>query len=231
MKDNLIANIKSQIEKGGEISPFLFLSPNIEVLDAEIKSLAWELLADHNIPKTQLFTLSNNGETIKIKDMKIFLENSHSKSSFKFQIFLIEDISRMTLKAANAALKFLEEPWVWNIVFLTNASEAWVIDTILSRVQSVPVWNTQKSEFREDYYKLIHSYMSVRGTKIISHFFSEKLDKTDYIDFLKTLIYYTKQNPGSLTNDMLSELEEDINLVQRNNLLPKYVVDKYLLRI
>ncbi len=231
MKDNLIANIKSQIEKGGEISPFLFLSPNIEVLDAEIKSLAWELLTDHNIPKMQLFTLSNNGETIKIKDMKIFLENSHSKSSFKFQIFLIEDISRMTLKAANAALKFLEEPWVWNIVFLTNASEAWVIDTILSRVQSVPVWNTQKSEFREDYYKLIHSYMSVRDTEIISHFFSEKLDKTDYIDFLKTLIYYTKKNPGSLTNDVLSELEEDMNLVQRNNLLPKYVVDKYLLRI
>lgn len=85
--------------------------------------------------------------------------------------------------------------------------------------------------FRQDYYDLLHSYFSTKDTGIISHFFFEKLDKSDYIDFLKTLLHYTKNHPGILDNAMLTELEEDINLTQRNNLLPRYVVDKYLLRI
>ena len=110
MKDSVVNNIQSQIEKGGEISPFLFLSANTEVLDAEVESLALSLLNAHGISKTQLFTLPNDGESIKIKEMKLFLENAHRRASFQFQIFLIQDISRMTIKAANAALKFLEEP-------------------------------------------------------------------------------------------------------------------------
>ena len=231
MKDNLLTDIQSKIKKGEEISPFLFLSNNLEILDAKINSLALEFLESHNISKTQIFSLKDDGESIKIKDMKVFLEKSHRKSSFDFQIFLIENISRMTLKASNAALKFLEEPWVWNIVFLTNSWEAWILDTILSRVQSVQVWSSKQSSFRQDYYDLLSSYFSHKDTKIISHFFSEKLDKSDYIDFLKTLIYFARKNPKTLSNSVLSELEEDINLVQRNNLLPKYVVDKYLLRI
>ena len=110
MKDKYKKSIISQIEKGGEVSPFLFLSSNTEILDADIHALALELLSSHNISKTQLFTLSDDGESIKIKDMKNFLSTSHKKASFRFQIFLIQNISRMTLKASNAALKFLEEP-------------------------------------------------------------------------------------------------------------------------
>lgn len=231
MKDNIAQSIKQKIEKGEEISPFLFMGDNLELLDAEINSLALQLLWDYDIPVSYLFTMKDEGESIKIKDTKIFLETSHRKPSFAFQVFIIENISRMTIKSANASLKFLEEPWVWNIVFLTNTSEAWVLDTILSRVQSVQMWGHKKSEFREDYYDLIEQYMRIKDTKIISYFFSEKLDKSDYIDFLRTLVYYTKKNPWSLDNDILSELEEDINLVQRNNLLPRYVADKYLLRI
>lgn len=231
VKDNLIQNITQKIQKGEEISPFLFLSDNLELLDSEVNTLATQLLKNHDIPVSHLFIMRDDGESLKIKDMKIFLEKSHRKASFAFQVFLIENISRMTIKSANASLKFLEEPGVWNLVFLTNNSEAGILDTILSRVQSVQMWNSHTSEFRDDYYSLISSYIERRDTKIISHFFSEKLEKSDCVDFLKTLIYYTKKNPGSLSNIMLSELEEDINLIQRNNLLPKYVIDKYLLRI
>lgn len=124
MRVKLIDSIKRQIEKGGEISPFLFLSTNMEILDAEVGSIALALLDDYDISHTQLFSLRDDGESIKIKDMKIFLEKAHRKSSFRFQIFFIENISRMTLKSANAALKFLEEPGEGNIVFLTNNSEA-----------------------------------------------------------------------------------------------------------
>ena len=229
MKDNIFENIKSKIQKGEEISPFLFLSDNLEILDAEVGWFALDFLGSHQIPSSYLFTLRDDGESIKIKDMKAFLEKSHRKASFDFQIFVIENISRMTLKAANAALKFLEEPWVWNLVFLTNASEAGVLDTILSRVQSVQSWTKNQSSFQDDYLSMIDSYITRKDTKIISYFFSEKLDKSDYINFLKTLVHYARLHPSALDNEILSELEQDINLVQKNNLLPRYVVDKYLL--
>ena len=215
--------------KGGEISPFLFLSENSEQADAQIQSFAYKLLAEAGIPSSYLFSIKDTWESIKIKDMKLFLEKSHRKASFDFQIFFIENISRMTIKAANAALKFLEEPGEWNIVFLTNASEAWVLDTILSRVQSITISAVPKNTFRQDYYDMLDTCMRRNDTKLISYFFSEKLDKSDYVDFLKTLVYYAGKNPGVLSIDTLTELEEDINLVQKNNLLPKYVADKYIL--
>ena len=112
MKGSTLKNIQQQIKKGEEISPFLFLSDNLELLDSEIEALALQLLDDHEIPKTHLFTMRDDGESIKIKDMKLFLEKSHRKASFDFQIFFIENISRMTIKSANASLKFLEEPGV-----------------------------------------------------------------------------------------------------------------------
>jgi hypothetical protein len=34
-------------------------------------------------------------------------------------------------------LKFFEEPDITNIIFLTNASESGILDTILSRVQII----------------------------------------------------------------------------------------------
>ncbi|NCO31472.1 hypothetical protein GW891_01280 [bacterium] len=47
---------------------------------------------------------------MKIKEIKSFVEYSNSKSPFKFQIFFIENISRLTPTSSNSLLKFFEEP-------------------------------------------------------------------------------------------------------------------------
>ncbi|MBT3727533.1 hypothetical protein HOG21_07985 [bacterium] len=57
---------------------------------------------------------------MKINEIKEFVLNSNSKPPFKFQIFFIENVSRLTLKASNSLLKFFEEPSSINIIFLTN---------------------------------------------------------------------------------------------------------------
>ena len=75
--------------------------------------------------------------TAQDKDLKEFLSNSNQKPRFKFQVFFIENISRFTLKSANSCLKFFEEPKFGNIIFLSNTSEAGILDTIISRVQIV----------------------------------------------------------------------------------------------
>jgi hypothetical protein len=43
----------------------------------------------------------------------------------------------MTLQASNSLLKFFEEPGKQNIIFLSAKSESGILDTILSRVQTV----------------------------------------------------------------------------------------------
>ena len=44
------------------------------------------------------------------EDLKEFLNFSHTKPNYPFQIFFIENIYRLTLTSANSLLKFFEEP-------------------------------------------------------------------------------------------------------------------------
>ncbi len=227
--NNILAIIKKKIEKGEQISPFLFIWWDIESINLEIKLLSYKLLEEYFIDKSSFFRLENKWEFIKIKQIKDFLWKSYQKSRFKFQIFLIENIWNLTIKAANSCLKIFEEPWKWNLIFLTNSSKSGIINTILSRVQVLDL-NLNKKWIKSDFfYSLIDDYIKNFNTKIFSYFFVEKLEKEDYINFLQTLIIYIKDNLVLI--DLLSELEEDINLIQKNNLLTRYIVDKYLLRM
>jgi len=91
--DNLILKIK----KGEEISPFLFLSENKDLLYSRIKEISFELFNYFNIPKNYLFTLEDNSEKIKISQVKEFFMPLNLSTPYKIQIFFIENISRMTL--------------------------------------------------------------------------------------------------------------------------------------
>lgn len=227
MNSNFWDRIVNKIEERGEISPFLFLWSNKNKLSFEIENIILKLFEKYSIDSSSLFRLQDDWANIKIKDLKEFLSKSNQKPRFKFQVFLIENISRFTLKSANSCLKFFEEPSEWNIVFLTNKSEAGILDTIISRVQIVNFSSDILSEKNDFFYCLIDSYIKTNDYKLISYFFTEKLEKTEYIIFLKTLIFYIKENFVFI--DLLDDLEKDINLIQKNNLLAKYVVDKFLL--
>ncbi len=229
MKNNIIDNIIWKINKGDKKPPFLFLSKNSEIWNSEVKNLASELLKEFDIPLSYLYTLEDNWEKIKIKDIKEFIEFSNSKPPYKFQIFLIENISRFTISAWNSLLKFFEEPDETNIIFLTSTSESWILDTILSRVHTINLWGQEKNKKNDFLYSLIKNYHLNKNTEIISYFVRNKLEKQEYIDFLNNLIIYAKEN--MILIEYLDEIEEDINLIKQNNLLAKYTVDKWILKI
>lgn len=215
-------------------SPYLFLSNNLELLNQNLEILSKELLSKFDIPDANLFILKDNSEKIKISNIKEFFKQSNIKTPYKFQIFLIENISRMTLQSANSCLKLFEEPWDWNIIFMTNKSESWVLETILSRVQIEnavnglkPLTNTNiKNEF---FINLIDSYITQKKLDLVSYFFSSKLEKNEYISFLNTLLNYWKSK--FLFIDFLEELAQDIYSVEQNNVNVRYIVDKYILKI
>jgi DNA polymerase III delta prime subunit len=207
----------------------LFLGKNPDLLNSDVKNLWLELLKNFEIPSNYLYSFEDNWEKIKIKDMSEFVKFSNSKPPYKFQIFFIENISRFTISAWNSLLKFFEEPDVSNVIFLTNTSESGILDTILSRVQTINLW--WQSTIKKDnfIYSLIGSYVSKKDPEILSYFFRNKLEKNDYINFLENLIIYSKDNLVFI--DYLTEIDDDINAIKQNNVNAKYIVDKWLLKI
>jgi DNA polymerase III delta prime subunit len=110
MNQNYVESVQNILKKGGEISPFLLLSSNLEILHADIQAFILQLLSESHIDAQSLFHLQDLGEALKIAEVKTFLAQGNVKPRFAFQVFFIENISRMTLQAQNACLKFFEEP-------------------------------------------------------------------------------------------------------------------------
>lgn len=240
--NNFLDKLYKKIENGEASSPFLFIWKNLELLNSKISDIASGLLKKYDVPNISLYTLASDWEKIKIETIKKFLEIWNMDTPYRFQIFLIEDVSRLTLQAANSCLKFFEEPWKKNIVFLTNSWETWVLDTVLSRVQTIDMWWVDIESSDSFFNSMIDSYINphpnlphsqeegiATNTNLISYFFKNKLDKQDYTSFLKTLIVYARDNFVFL--EYLEEIESDLNVIKTNNVNPKWVVDKWILKI
>lgn len=222
-------NIIKKINKEEEISPFLFIGKNMEIVNQEVLNIWKKILSDYKIPEVYLYTLKDNWENIKVKEVREFIQKSNTKSWFEFQIFFIENIWRLTTQASNSLLKFFEEPGSWNIIFCTNSWENNVLETILSRVQIINFW-WKKIEKNDEYLQnVIKKFLQNKDNELIQYLFSEKKEKEEYLDFLENLLKYCMKNKTK--TDFLEELNNDINLIKSNNLNPKYFSDKWIIKI
>lgn len=229
MQNSLINSIIEKLNKKEEIAPFLFLWSPISKINNEIEQISNKLSDELWINKNFIFSFKDSKERIKVKDIKEFLEKVFITPSFKAQIFIIENISRMTEESANSCLKIFEEPSVWNIIFLTSESESSILETILSRCTIVNMDSLESFQKNEFYYTMIDDYIRGINHSFASYVFMEKLEKEDYLNILKNIILYLKEKLIFL--DLIEAINEDINWIQKNNLLPKYVVDKYIIKL
>lgn len=227
--EKVIEQIKNKLEGKNTIIPFLFTWNNLEILNKEVENLALNLLKSFEIPKIYLYKFEDNWENIKIKELKEFVEFWNSTPPYKFQIFFIENISRLTLASSNSLLKFFEEPWITNIIFTTNVWENWVLETILSRVQIIDLWLNKTSKKNSYFQNIISNHLEWNNNELISYFYKSKLEKDEYINFLENLIIYAKENLVFIS--FLEEINQDINLIKKNNVNARYVVDKWILKI
>ncbi len=78
------------------------------------------------------------GEAIKIENIRVLANQSKLKSFFGCKkIFIIKNIENMTLEAANAFLKTLEEPPANSLLLLTTSVLEKNLDTIKSRCHAI----------------------------------------------------------------------------------------------
>lgn len=224
--ENILSYIQEHISKGDEITPFLFIWKHFDSIHIYVQELVTQLTQQFEVDKNYIFTLTNSEESLKIEEIKDFVRLSFSKSPFAFQVFIIQNISRLTLQSANALLKFLEEPWVGNIVFLSNEGEAGVLDTILSRVKVVKIEGEAEERVSQETLEMIRAFVEKKDPQLLSFFYSATPTRKDAIDFLRAVFAYITR---SLKHpEILSELDEDITGLEKNNLLPKWVIDKYI---
>lgn len=229
MLNSFFEKLSDSIQKKGEISPFLFLSHNLEVFHSELRSEIFGLLTKHGIDRQSVFTLEDSPENLKIGEVKKFLTQGDIRPRFAFQIFVIENISRMTIQAQNACLKFFEEPWVGNIIFLTDSSESWILETILSRVQVQDLRKNTSIAKNHFFISMIETHVSGASDELVRYFFSWKYEKQEYVEFLSSLVHYISDTWSFIKT--LDELEEDIGWILKNNLQGKYIVDKYIMKL
>lgn len=83
-------------------------------------------------------TRVEQGEAIKIENIRLILEQIRLRAfSAKTKVFIVENVENLTIEAANAFLKTLEEPTANSILILTTSVEEKILDTIRSRCHSV----------------------------------------------------------------------------------------------
>lgn len=228
-KDEILSMIKQKIENNTNFQPILFLWEN-KLLEPTLEYIISNLFSYFEVDKNSIYKLLDDWNSLKISNVREFVLKWNVKSSYRFQIFVIENIQRLTLESSNSLLKFLEEPWVWNIIFLTSNSSSMILDTILSRVLSIDLRGNKLFEKNEFYLNLIDDYINKKNANLLKYFFDDKkLEKTDYITFFENFIYYIKTN--LVYTDLLESIEESINLINKNNVLPKYEIDKILIKL
>lgn len=225
---NIIENLKKSITEKKEVQPILFVSPSEIATNIKIEEITNELISEFKVPKQYIYTLEDSWESLKISEIKDFIKTSFIKPSFPFQIFIIKNISRMTLQSANACLKFFEEPGVWNIVFLTNSWESNILETIISRVNIHHISGVNTKKDLSEISQKIKLFIKHKDLDFINHIFTQKLEKLDYLDIMQAFLEVTKSTPEYFY------LLEDINSWITNitkNAQAKYEIDKILLKI
>lgn len=95
-----------------------------------------------------VIVLKDNGETIKIDDVRDLIHKTNLTSQGLYRIVLIENIERMPIEAQNSFLKTLEEPAGKTIFIMTSSRVDQVLSTIKSRVRRYFLFNVEDSVLR-----------------------------------------------------------------------------------
>lgn len=184
-----------------------------------IDELNWEIIEWVSIFET-------NEKNFKIEQTREIIEKASIKSYNWRSIFILKEIDKLTLQAANSLLKILEDVPKWLFFILTTSSIENIIETIRSRV--IYFWknynNTELSDeiknIIDDFlywnkdllYKLSHKWQLEKNEvmAILEYIFNKIKDKKEYYKIYKII------------NDSLLKINS-------SNVNPKYVLDRVIL--
>lgn len=126
-------------------------------------------ISNNNHP--DVFFIEPEGQYIKVDQIRELLNQGALKSyEGNGQVFIIRHADKMNPQAANALLKFLEEPKPNVNILMTTEHKELLLDTILSRVQTFNVGSTVISSIAGDL-DTLHIQLSTAA--VLSEFASD----------------------------------------------------------
>lgn len=155
------------------------------------------LIDSNNYPDFKI--IEPDGKEIK-KQQIISLQDEFKNKSFlnNRQIYVIKEVEKLNLSAANTILKFLEEPEDGIVAILLTTNKFKVLDTIVSRCQNLSISYNELSEevLSEENFNLIKLLFSGDGlfinyNDIINSLIGDKLiAKKKLLNVEKILMFY-----------------------------------------
>jgi len=123
-----------------------------------------------------LFCFEKEGTSIKIKTSHDMLKESLTRPYLsKRKVFVVNEVENMTLEAANALLKLLEEPPYYITFILTTSNELMIPSTIVSRCQVIP-FRPLPASVIADILEAEHG-VSAEDSRLIAMFSSGSIDR------------------------------------------------------
>jgi DNA polymerase III subunit delta' len=115
------------------------------------------------------FFLRDEGESLKIEDMRELISHLSTTKSSPYKIVVIQNIERITTEAANAFLKTLEEPTPGTIFLMSTTAKQRLLATLLSRVRVVSLHALSDTVIR-DYLREIRPNLDPKMSNQIAAF-------------------------------------------------------------
>ncbi len=95
------------------------------------------------------FEIVDDGESIKIEEVRKLVERLNMTRQSKYKVVLIQSLERMTTEAANSFLKILEEPPEKTVFVMTTNNIKLLLPTVLSRVRMVKFGSLPHESLKE----------------------------------------------------------------------------------
>lgn len=168
-----------------------------------------------------LIVLNGKESTIKISDIDN-LQKQFDKTALEIKgtkIFIINDCEKLTLKAANSLLKFIEEPAGQTIgIFLTHSIES-VIPTIISRCQNITFRPISKDYLYSFLYKENYREVMCHLASSLTSTIQDAKKIADDLCFTNSYLLFENFISSFLDNDLQSivQIQNEFAKIKKND--------------
>lgn len=233
MNNLLISQFEHDYKSNRLTHAFLVCNTFYELIENDLKYILSNYFFDKNInlnDNPDIYYVKPINGTI-LKDDILKLRESFMMYSMvnKNKVYIIQEVEKMNLFAANSLLKFLEEPSpnIFAILITSNINE--VLPTIRSRCQVLMVDNKTSfslSKYSESFIANVLKILTCFETdgydsiSEINNIIDKKIEKEDLKSLIKIVKYFYRDCLNYLLLrkiEIFTDYEESIKIVSKKN--------------
>lgn len=225
--------VLSQIKNNKQFGSYLLICQSYDLIQEKINQIIDEL----NISQVDFFSL---GEATRIKIAEIrSLQSFISLRPYSgyYKLAFIRHAELLTIEAANALLKILEEPPARSLIILASPTKAKIISTIVSRCQVIRLnsplrVSNDKLRIIEDEIDML-THLNVAQKFAFIDKLIKDVDEEAIVDKLTGWLYFLKSHmiASKKTQNIVKKIQKNQNLLLSTNINKKLLLENLILEL